>query len=130
MRYLSSRFLGVLALLLAGCGEDETIVARVGEVEIEQAEFAAFVERLPPGLRSPKEGRAADREHLQSMIDEELMFAEARALGIDTSLAVEHQIREMVRQRLVDLALPLPVHCAAGGDHSRRYRARLRGAGV
>ncbi len=102
MRYLSSRFLGVLALLLMGCGEEATIVARVGEVEIEQAEFAAFVERLPPGLRSPKEGRAADREHLQSMIDEELMFAEARSLGIDTSTAVAHQLREMVRQRLVE----------------------------
>lgn len=102
MRYLSSRFWGALALLLAGCGEDETIVARVGEVEIEQAEFAAFVEHLPPGLRSPKEGRAADREHLQSMIDEELMFLEARALGIDTSSAVVHQLGEMVRQRLVE----------------------------
>ena len=102
MRYLSSRFWGLLALLLAGCGEDEAIVARVGEVEIEQAEFAAFVEHLPPGLRSPKEGRAADREHLQSMIDEELMFVEARALGIDTSSAVAHQLREMVRQRLVE----------------------------
>ncbi|MCY4604370.1 MAG: peptidyl-prolyl cis-trans isomerase [Gemmatimonadetes bacterium] len=94
----------MLALLLMGCGEDGTgsIVARVGEVEIEQAEFEAFVERLPPGLRSPKEGRAADREHLQSMIDEELMFAEARSLGIDTSTAVAHQLREMVRQRLVE----------------------------
>ena len=94
----------VLALLLIGCGadEDETIVARVGEVEIGQAEFAAFVERLPPGLHSSKEGREADREHLQSMIDEELMFAEAHALGVDTSLAVEHQLREMVRQRLVE----------------------------
>ena len=102
MRYLSNKFCGVLALLLMGCGKDETIVARVGEVEIEQAEFAAFVERLPPGLRSSKEGRAADREHLQSMIDEELMFAEARSLGIDTSLAVAHQLREMVRQRLVE----------------------------
>ncbi len=102
MRYLSSRFWGLLTLLLAGCGEDEAIVARVGEVEIEQAEFAAFVEHLPPGLRSPKEGRAADREHLQSMIDEELMFVEARALGIDTSSAVAHQLREMVRQRLVE----------------------------
>ena len=102
MRYLSSRFWGLLTLLLAGCGEDGAIVARVGEVEIEQAEFAAFVERLPPGLRSPKEGRAADREHLQSMIDEELMFVEARALGIDTSSAVAHQLREMVRQRLVE----------------------------
>ena len=102
MRYLSSKFLGMLALLLMGCGEDEIIIARIGEEEIGQAEFEAFVERLPPGLRSPKEGRAADREHLQSMIDEELMFAEARALGIDTSLAVEHQLREMVRQRLVE----------------------------
>ena len=94
----------VLALLLMGCGEDETgtIVARVGEVEIGQAAFAAFVEHLPPGLRSSKEGREADREHLQSMIDEELMFAEARSLGIDTSLAVAHQLREMVRQRLVE----------------------------
>ncbi len=94
--------MGALALLLAGCSEDGVIVARVGEVKIEQAEFAAFVERLPPGLHSPKGGRAADREHLQSMIDEELMFAEARALGIDTSLAVAHQLGEMVRQRLVE----------------------------
>lgn len=100
MRYF--RFLSVLAVLLAGCGEDDSIIARVGEVEIEQAEFAAFVERLPPGLRSPQEGRAADREHLQSMIDEELMFAEARARGIDTSSAVERPLREMVRQRLVE----------------------------
>ena len=50
MRYLSSRFFGVLALLLMGCGEDETIVARVGEVEIEQAEFAAFVRAPAAGI--------------------------------------------------------------------------------
>ena len=129
MRYLSSKFLGVLALLLMGCGEDETIVARVGEAEIEQAEFAAFVERLPPGLRSPKEGRAADREHLQSMIDEELMFAEARALGIDTSLAVAHQLREMVRQRLVE-RYRAQVIVPQVEDNSRRCRARLCGYGV
>ena len=102
MRYLSNRFWGVLALFLAGCGEDGTILARVGEVEIGPQELAAFVERLPPGLRSPQEGRVADREHLQSLIDEELMFVEARALGIDTSAAVEHQLRALTHQRLVE----------------------------
>ena len=50
----------MLGLLLMGCSGDETIVARVGEVEIEQAEFAAFVEHLPPGLRS-LQGRTRSR---------------------------------------------------------------------
>ena len=95
-------FLGVLSLLLAGCGEDRALFARVGEVEITQQDFAAFVERLSPGLRSTKQGRAADREHLQSMIDQQLMFAEARTLGIDTSPEIINNLRELTRQRLVE----------------------------
>ena len=91
------------ALLGAGCGgEQATVVAQIGEVTIGQADFDAFVAGLPPGLRSSKDGRAADREHLQSMIDEALLFMEARASGVDTSAAVVHQLRAMARQRLVE----------------------------
>jgi len=91
------------ALLGAGCGgEQAAVVARIGEETIGQADFDAFVAGLPPGLRSSKDGRAADREHLQSMIDEALMFMEARASGVDTSAVVVHQLRAMARQRLVE----------------------------
>ena len=92
----------LLALLWTGCGEEAGLVARVGDLELSQQDFAAFVERLSPGLRSDKQGRAADRDHLQSMIDQELLFLEASATGIDTSAAVVQQLLEMGRQRLVE----------------------------
>ena len=123
MKRISS-FLSALILLLAGCGEERDIVARVGEVEISQVDFTTFVAQLAPGLRSSKEGVAADREHLQSMIDEELMFIEASERGVDTSAAVVHKLRELVRQRLVEryrTQVILPRASVDGEDIERAF---------
>ena len=51
MKRISS-FLSALIFLLAGCGEERDIVARVGEVEISKVDFTTFVAQLAPGLRS------------------------------------------------------------------------------
>ena len=123
MKRISS-FLSALIFLLAGCGEERDIVARVGEVEISQVDFTTFVAQLAPGLRSSKEGVAADREHLQSMIDEELMFIEASERGVDTSAAVVHKLRELVRQRLVEryrAQVILPRASVDGEDIERAF---------
>ena len=98
----------LLLFYLAACTPQEPIVARIGDREITQSEFKTFVERLPEALRSRKEGRAAAAEHLQSIVDQELLLLEARARGLDTSAAIQKKLKGLVRQELV-----------------ARYRARI-----
>ena len=90
------------ALLLAGCGKDDPVLARVGDVDIRTSAYRRFVERLPAGLQSEQEGRVGDLEHLQSMVDRELLFREARVRGIDSSAAIKGRVERLARNRLVN----------------------------
>ena len=100
-RLFTSGFCTV-ALLLAGCGKDDPLLARVGDVDIRASAYQRFVERLPASLQSEQKGRAGDLEHLQSMVDRELLFREARVRGIDSSAAVKGQVERLGRNRLVN----------------------------
>ncbi len=75
-------------------------MAKVGDAAITASEFKRFVDRLPSGLLSGKEGREADLEHLRSAVDQELMLLEARARGVDTSSTVRRKLERLVRERL------------------------------
>ena len=96
--YLGTQIL--LSLQFAGCGEQEPVVARIGDSEIAVADFKRFVGNLPPELRSEKQGRDADLDYLNSMVDQELLLMEARARGIDTSAAIATQLQDLIRLRL------------------------------
>ena len=96
--YLGTQIL--LSLQFAGCGEKEPVVARIGDAEIAVADFKRFVGNLPPELRSEKQGREADLDYLNSMVDQELLLMEARARGIDTSAAIATQLQDLIRLRL------------------------------
>lgn len=96
--YLGTQIL--LSLQFAGCGEDEPVVARIGDAEIAVADFKRFVGNLPPELQSEKQGRDADLDYLNSMVDQELLLMEARARGIDTSAAIATQLQDLIRLRL------------------------------
>ena len=89
------------ALQLAGCGQEDPVVARVGSVEITKTQLHAFIERLSPGLRSKQEGRAALLEHLQAAVSQELLLQETQARSTDTSAAVAHKLGQLSRRRLV-----------------------------
>lgn len=91
------RFLWCAIALLAlfGCTPDDPVVAQVGDVALTKAEYLRFVERLPPGLQSE-----SARDHLQSLVDQELLLQEARARGIEQSDAVRYQLNALVRKRL------------------------------
>ena len=68
----------VIALFaLFGCTPDDPVVAQVGDEALTKAEYLRFVERLPPGLQSE-----SARDHLQSLVDQELLMQEARARGL------------------------------------------------
>ena len=96
--YLGTQIL--LSLQFASCGEKEPVVARIGDAEIAVADFKRFVGNLPPELRSEKQGREADLDYLNSMVDQELLLMEARARGIDTSAAIATQLQDLIRLRL------------------------------
>ena len=96
--YLGTQIL--LSLQFAGCGEQEPVVARIGDAEIAVADFKRFVGNLPPELQSEKQGRDADLDYLNSMVDQELLLMEARARGIDTSAAIATQLQDLIRLRL------------------------------
>lgn len=96
--YLGTQIL--LSLQFAGCGDQEPVVARIGDAKIAVADFKRFVGNLPPELQSEKQGREADLDYLNSMVDQELLLMEARARGIDTSAAIATQLQDLIRQRL------------------------------
>ena len=85
----------IALLALFGCAPDDPVVAQVGEVALTKAEYLRFVERLPPGLQSE-----SARDHLQSLVDQELLLQEARARGIEQSDEVRYQLNALVRKRL------------------------------
>ncbi len=87
---------------LAGCGPDSAVLARVGDSEITEMELVEFVDRLPEHVRSKGLGIEADREHLNSMIDRELLFLEARSRGLHTSAVVTRQIGNAEGKRLIE----------------------------
>ena len=89
----------LLVLLIGGCGPDDPILAKVGDSEITASQLDGFVDRLSLDLLSDKEGVEADREYLESMIDQEMLVEEARSRGLDTSSAVTHQLEAAVRHR-------------------------------
>lgn len=78
-----------------GCAPADPVVAQVGDVALTQAEYQRFVERLPPGLQSED-----PRDHLQSLVDQELLLQEARARGIEQSDAVRYSLNALARKRL------------------------------
>jgi hypothetical protein len=93
-------------VVLGACGGgDDPVVARVGDAEIHASRLAKFVERLPKGLRSQQQGLAAVREHLSSIVDQELLLAEVVARGIDDDIEVRRELDARVRSRLSQLYL-------------------------
>ena len=72
-------------LWLFGCGDpaDDNVVARVDTVEITVEDLLRFNMDIPALLRSEEQGVQMWREHLDSMVDMELMLLEARKQGMD-----------------------------------------------
>ena len=97
--------------LLFGCGDpaDDNVIARVDTVEITVEDLLQFNADIPALLRSEEQGVQMWRDHLDSMVDMELMLLEARQQGLDQDSAFlgkwEHErqqklIREILRREV------------------------------
>mgnify|MGYP001985119645 CR=1 FL=1 len=91
--------------LWVGCAQEEAagddpVVARVADVTITAQDVRAFIDRLPaPTATEQVAGR--EREHLQTLVDTELLLLEARAQRIGESPAFLSRLNRMVRDKLV-----------------------------
>lgn len=98
----------VALLMLAGCGPESktadsvAVLATVPGKSITALDLELYEQELPDYLRSKKEGVAAHRTHLQSLVDKELVLIEARNRGLGQLSDVKHKLSKMVNKRLVE----------------------------
>ncbi len=91
MKYLATPLL--CGLLFAACGSQqqpsspaEVVVAKVGDGQITGSDFAAFVEKIPEGMREGPTPLAVNRKLLKSLIDKELLLQEAKASNLENTI--------------------------------------------
>ena len=103
------RLLVVLPLVgLAACGDDDAVpataeaaVARVGEATLTEADLAAALDGLSPGIDSAR----AREQVVTQWIDRELLVQEARRLELDREPRVRRLLRDNERATLAAAAL-------------------------
>lgn len=89
-------------LLLAACSTDPgpNVLARVGDADIDIMTLQRFVAGLPAWTRGDNTGEAQVRDYLQSLIDRELLLAEARARGLEEDPAIAERVQSAFDDRL------------------------------
>ena len=105
---MSWRYFLVALLVLAGCSPESktadsaAVLATVAGEAITVLALDHYEQELPDYLRSKKEGVAAHRVHLQSLVDKELVLSEARKRRLDQLPDLKHRLSEMVNKRLAE----------------------------
>ena len=102
--FISYGALGSLALLLicTGCGpqDENPTVAEVGDQTITVQDVRDFLAKLPEHAKGEEAGKEQLRDHLQTMIDIELLLMEAQSQGLERSSAY---LTKMIRIRKAKL---------------------------
>ena len=105
---MSWKYFLVALLVLAGCSPESktadsaAVLATVAGEAITVLALDHYEQELPDYLRSKKEGVAAHRAHLQSLVDKELVLSEARKRGLDQLPDLKYKLSKMVNKRLAE----------------------------
>ena len=98
------RAVPALFLLIACGGPADEPLVQVLDVAISEKELEEYVSKLPDGLRPDAAGGEAPEEAvrrlLQSLVDRELMLAEARALGYGEEPEIKGRLGRIYVRRL------------------------------
>ncbi|MDE2740860.1 MAG: peptidyl-prolyl cis-trans isomerase [Gemmatimonadota bacterium] len=78
-------------------------LARVGDRSIAAGQLRAFYGKIPNYLQSDSEGLEKERNHLQTLIDMELLQLEAKEQGIDRLPVFISKIAQYRKEKLVGL---------------------------
>ena len=97
--------LAVLVFLF-GCGQKEAtdegdlVLVKVDEYAIRARELQRFEAELPDRLKSSEVGVESHREHLQGLVDRQLVLSEARRRKLDSSPGVQQPLTRAENKRL------------------------------
>ena len=93
----------VLLLICTGCGsrDENPTVAAVGEQAITVRDVRDFLAKLPEHAKGEEAGKEPLRDHLQTMIDMELLLLEARSQGLEKTSAFLTKMNRLRKAKLV-----------------------------
>ena len=92
-----------LGTFLLGCaGEEGPVLAEVGETRIHAAQLRRFEEHLAESLRSKEAGIKGRQQHLQALIDKEILIREAAARGWDRDPDMRRKLKREWTERLIN----------------------------
>lgn len=78
-------------------------LARVGDRSITAGQLRTFYGKIPHYLQSDREGLAKERNHLQTLIDMELLQMEAEERGIDRLPVFMYKMAQHRKEKLIGL---------------------------
>ena len=96
-------------------------LARVGDRSITAGQLQAFYGKIPNYLQSDSEGLEKERNHLQTLIDMELLQLEAKEQGIDRLPAFIYKIAQYRKEKLVGLYQIKKIRVRVSGQEVSDY---------
>lgn len=87
----------------SGCGDNDAVLARVGQVEITRVEYEQFVSNLSPIKENVRRDAASQAGYLQAMVDRELLLLEATERGLYEDVEIQQELAFITRRRLSEL---------------------------
>ena len=127
----------LLAILGSGCAnqEEETDLstapdstsqwklelARVGDQSITAGQLRAFYGKIPNYLQSDRQGLEKERNHLQTLIDMELLQLEAEEQGVDHLPVFIYKMAQYRKEKLVGLYQIQKIKVRVSGQEVRDY---------
>ena len=108
----------------AAVPDPDPIIAQVGDRAITLEQFRAFSRDIPKYLQSEKTGIERVRNHLQTMIDRELLAMEALARGIDQSPRFLKKMRRFKEKRLLAVFQARKIRVKITQEEVAEYFAR------
>ena len=97
--------LSVALMASSGCTTgsiDDTVLAEVGDEHIEIAEFEAFSESIPDGMKEGDTELERARSTLETLIDKKVLLAHARALELEEEAPVRKKLLAQADKALVE----------------------------
>ena len=96
------------SMALAGCGGGSDATGSTADLAvvfgkvITTSDLGRYEQGLADYLRSEKKGVEAHRDHLQSLVDRELMLFEAGKRGLDKLPSLERDLTALVNERIAE----------------------------
>jgi len=101
--------------------QEKLELARVGDRSITAGQLRAFYGKIPDYLQSDREGLDKKRNHLQTLIDMELLQLEAKERGIDHLPVFTYKIAQYRKEKLVGLYQIKKIKVQVSGQEVRDY---------